>query len=280
MCSQEMMELTLASHCSQSLGGNCRLCRIFPESSAVGAAGRPRRAPPSEAWLVLSSLAELSTRPREDELARTDSRASGLHMHGRTTTQHAHITSSGALRTQPGVLFCGGGMGGRSAEGSVFAIREPQLGPAALGGGVVNGAVRGGGGSSSSVSCVSAICRAIRAWICSGVMFSGFSLRPSSSSEISSRPYIESSESFSRLLDGFTSSAACDGDRRVRKARQPRQRDGIAGRRGGGLRVARLRRRLGAALRLRASALAGSAGGVGAIEFLLSQTPARTESAQ
>ena len=43
-------------------------------------------------------------------------------------------------------------------------------------------------------------------------------------------------ESFSRLLDGFTSSAACDGDRRVRKARQPRQRDGIAGRRGGELR--------------------------------------------
>ena len=79
-------------------------------------------------------------------------------------------------------------MGGRSAEGSVFAIREPQLSAAALGGGVVNGADRDGGPSSSSSSYVSAICRAIRAWICSGVIFSGFSLRPSSSSEISSRP--------------------------------------------------------------------------------------------
>ena len=40
MCSQEMMELTLAPHCGQSLGGNCRLSR-FPESSAVGATPGP-----------------------------------------------------------------------------------------------------------------------------------------------------------------------------------------------------------------------------------------------
>ena len=235
-----MMELT-ASHCSQSVVelaaslGSPRVCRRRRARRAAARGARCR-----VAWLVLNSLAELELAP--------NARASGLHMHAANTIS-MHIPAQALRLYQPGVLF------GREAGRRRLRLRHRDpVGATALGGGVVNGA-GGGGATSSSVSCVRAICRAIRAWICSAPC-SRASGRGRRRRRRSRPGRTRERRVLLAPLDGFTL-------RRVRR-RPPRQEgeaaggsaDGIAGRAGGGLRGPRPRRLL---IARRAAARVGAA---------------------